>query len=503
MSYNITPTGEATGAIYFDHLSPIKVFGTDKIRDTFGETTLQQAVNARFAPGVVDVVLTPDAHVGFGAPIGCIMASPTHIYPGPAGVDISCSMSLLQLDLPEDAIADKRLRRAIINAICARIPNGYGKGRAGKKPDFPVENIEQAMTQGATEATCQIFNVPVEWIQRCEEPTHVGHCTNGEILAERLEQIKFDITHGKGSFRHYAQKLTQIGSYGGGNHFGECEIVRLSEYDKNIVKDESRLNVAKTFGLIDGNVAFLSHCGSRGLGNALAKRQFKLLQEKFKLWNIPLPGEDPELVYAPLDTPEANDYIDDMALAANFATMNHLIINALVLEAFQEVIPGITGRLVYHISHNIARREIVNNRPMWIHRKGATRAYPAGHFALAKTPFADTGHPILLPGNPTQGSSVMVGLEGASSSLYSVNHGAGRAMGRRVANQTLDQQVVDQEFNDADILTNCRFYPKDEAPAAYKDFNEVLHSVEVAGLAREVARLQARFVIKDSSAPDD
>jgi tRNA-splicing ligase RtcB len=180
-----------------------------------------------------------------------------------------------------------------------------------------------------------------------------------------------------------------------------------------------------------------------------------------------------------------------------------MLINALVLEAFQEVLPGTTGRLVYFISHNIARKEVVDGKMSWVHRKGATRAIPGGHFALKETPFAETGHPILLPGNPRDGSAVMVADEGASASCYSVNHGAGRVLGRRQAHRTLDQQTVDAEFDREDILTNCRKYPKDEAPAAYKNFDEVLRSVKSAGLASEVARLKARFVIKDSSKADD
>jgi tRNA-splicing ligase RtcB len=227
------------------------------------------------------------------------------------------------------------------------------------------------------------------------------------------------------------------------------------------------------------------------------------LQAKFALWGIPLPAGDRELVYAPLETEEANDYLDDMALGANFATVNHLLINALVLEAFQEVLPGTTGSLVYFISHNIARKEIVDNRPSWVHRKGATRAIPAGHFSLRDTPFASTGHPILLPGNPRDGSAVMVADAGAEKSCYSVNHGAGRCLGRKNAIRTLDQATIDQELDQHDILSNCRQYPKDEAPAAYKDFEEVLRSVKQAELASEVARLKARFVIKDGSAADD
>jgi tRNA-splicing ligase RtcB len=138
-----------------------------------------------------------------------------------------------------------------------------------------------------------------------------------------------------------------------------------------------------------------------------------------------------------------------------------------------------------------------------VHRKGATRAFPAKHHALAGTLYENTGHPILLPGNPQAGSCVMVADEGAAASCYSVNHGAGRAMGRKDAARRLVQSEVDAAMDSCDILSNCRRYPIDEAPAAYKDFEEVLRSVKSAGLASEVARLRARFVIKDASAADD
>ncbi len=392
-------TDEALGFLPLpgDAGKPITVVGTDAIRDNFDEMCLQQALNSRMAPGVTDVILNPDGHAGYGAPVGCVMVSPTHIYPGPVGVDIKCSMSLLQLDIPEDAIADK-----------------------------------------------------------------VG----------------------------------QLGSYGGGNHFGECEITRVNDRP-------SMQATADSFGLKDGHVSFLSHCGSRGFGNLLAMAQFKDLERKFEKWSTPYPSGDKKLVYAPLGTPEADAYLDDMALGANFATVNHLLINALVLEAFQEILPGGKGRLVYFISHNIAREEIIDGRKNWVHRKGATRAIPGGHFSLAGTPFAETGHPILLPGNPRDGSVVMVAKAGAERSAWSVNHGAGRQMGRKHAARTLDQKSVDADFDAHDILSNCRKYPIDEAPDAYKNFPEVLRSVESAGLAETVAKLQARFVIKDEAAADD
>jgi tRNA-splicing ligase RtcB len=189
-------------------------------------------------------------------------------------------------------------------------------------------------------------------------------------------------------------------------------------------------------------------------------------------------------------------YLNDMYLGANFATVNHLLINALVLEAFQEVIPGVCGDLVYFISHNIIRNEIVDGKPCWVHRKGATRAFPAGHHELKRTKYFETGHPILLPGNPVSGSVVMVAAPGAVKTCYSINHGAGRRLGRRAATRSLNQAEVDSEFDDGDILTNCRNYPLDEAPAAYKNFDDVTDSVERAGLATVVASLKARFVIK-------
>ena len=486
-------TGEATAILPTGTTSPIKVIGTEAIRETFDDLCLQQALNSRQAPGVTDLVLNPDAHCGYGAPVGSVMVSPTHIYPGPVGVDIKCSMSLLQLDLPQDAVEDRKTRRELISAICQRTPTGAGKGQRSVKKSRSVNRTlgKQLVVEGASANVCQRLGIPTEWADRCEDSFHVGHDDTEGALGNRLERLLQ-----QRNMSNFSDKMAQLGSYGGGNHFGECEVVEVGDGDR-------ARSVAEAFGLQDGKVAFLSHCGSRGFGHNLAAGQFNALQTKFEKWNIPLPAGDRQLVYAPLGTSEADDYLNDMALGANFATVNHLLINALVLEAFQEVIPGTTGSLVYFISHNIARKEILDDRPTWVHRKGATRAMPAGHHALRETPFAETGHPILLPGNPRDGSAVMVADEGAEKSCFSVNHGAGRVLGRKNAKRTLDQETIDQELEDHDILSNCRFYPKDEAPAAYKDFDEVLHSVKSAGLASEVARLKARFVIKDASKADD
>ena len=493
-SPRFVPTGEATAImpVLNGKLTPITVIGTKVIRDALDDLCIKQAINARCAPGVTNVILNPDAHGGYGAPIGCVMVSPTHIYPGPVGVDIKCSMSLLQLDLPENAVKDKKTRRALIEAILERTPTGAGNRKAPKGRHIDFDLGRRAVTQGASQAVLRELGIPVEWATRCEDSFHVGHDGSADALSSRLNRFT---TTGNGS-EIFRVKAAQLGSYGGGNHFGECEIVHIDES----LHAKSAANV---FGLRDKHVAFLSHCGSRGWGSLLAEGQFKVMQKKFADWGIPLPGNDRHMVHAPLGSPEANAYIDDMSMGANFATVNHMLINALVLEAFQEVIPGAKGNLVYFISHNIARQEVVNNTKAWVHRKGATRAFPAQHHALKDTPFYDTGHPILLPGNPQDGSAVMVAEPGASLSCYSVNHGAGRRMSRTAAIKSFDQAFIDKSFTDADILTNCRNYPMDEAPRAYKDFEEVLSSVKLAGLASEVARLKAKFVIKDGDKADD
>jgi tRNA-splicing ligase RtcB len=514
---HLIPTGEATALLPVagGRLPPVRVIGTAAIRAGLDEVCLQQAVNARSAPGVADLFLNPDAHRGYGAPIGCVLASPDHIYPGPVGVDIKCSMSLLQLDLPAGEVDGRAVRRALIHEIAQRVPTGAGKGqRSVRKSRRVAEDLGEAVvTAGATAQVCSALGIPEEWPARCEDWRHAGHDGTADALSSRLTELRAG-----GRFGQFADKIGQLGSYGGGNHFGECEVVRVGtgapgglgsdgggglDKDGVVERGERAERAATVFGLRDGHVAFLSHCGSRGFGHDLAQRQFKELRAHFEHWHLPLPAGDPHLVYAPLGTPEADRYLDDMAMGANFATVNHLLINALVLEAFAAVFPGVTGRLVYFISHNIARREQWHGQPMWVHRKGATRAFPAGHPELAATPFAATGHPILLPGNPVAGSVVMVADPGAALACYSVNHGAGRAMGRQQAIRQLDQDAIDRSFEECDILSNTKVYPRDEAPAAYKDFEEVLSSVKLAGLASEVARLKARFVIKDGAPADD
>lgn len=488
-SPNISITGEATGQIDLgpDHC-PIEVIGNESIRGSFGDSCIYQAMAAARSPGVSRFVLNPDAHWGYGVPIGSVLVSPTHIYPSPVGVDIKCSMSLLQTDVPEDAIADPRVRRQLIREIESRLANGR---KPARDQGVTEESGFDAAVHGGSKKVVKHFGIPQAWLERCETAKHSVLNDAQDSLAIRMEKLIREkvITDFQG-------KCRQLGSYGGGNHFGECEVVR-------VVDSETARKTAASFGLRDGCVGFLSHCGSRGLGYALATNQFYQLKTAFKKKGLAYPNGDAQLVYAEYGSPEATEYLTDMSLGANFATVNHLLINSIVLQAFQKVLPGARGELVYFISHNIANREELDGQYVWVHRKGATRALPSGHANLFGTPFEETGHPILLPGNPRDGSSIMVALPGASRTAFSINHGAGRCMSRTEAKKKLNAAAVQKSLDDFDVLSNSRHYPVDEAPDAYKNFADVLQSVEQAGLAQEVAKLQARFVIKEGGSGAD
>jgi len=488
-SPNISITGEATGQIDLgpDHC-PIEVIGNESIRGSFGDSCIYQAMAAARSPGVSRFVLNPDAHWGYGVPIGSVLVSPTHIYPSPVGVDIKCSMSLLQTDVPEDAIIDPRVRRQLIREIESRLANGR---KPARDQGVTEESGFDAAVHGGSKKVVKHFGIPQAWLERCETAKHSVLNDAQDSLAIRMEKLIREkvITDFQG-------KCRQLGSYGGGNHFGECEVVR-------VVDSETARKTAASFGLRNGCVGFLSHCGSRGLGYALATNQFYQLKTAFKKKGLAYPNGDAQLVYAEYGSPEATEYLTDMSLGANFATVNHLLINSIVLQAFQKVLPGARGELVYFISHNIANREELDGQYVWVHRKGATRALPSGHANLVGTPFEETGHPILLPGNPRDGSSIMVALPGASRTAFSINHGAGRCMSRTEAKKKLNAAAVQKSLDDFDVLSNSRHYPVDEAPDAYKNFADVLQSVEQAGLAQEVAKLQARFVIKEGGSGAD
>ena len=205
---------------------------------------------------MTQLVLNPDPRAEYGALIGCVLVSPTHIYPGPVGVDIKCSMSLLQMNVAADAIADVRTRRAIINAILERVPTGAGKGAAVGEKVAACEcrpTGRQIAVEGASPEVCVQLGIPEAWAARCEDAFHVGHDGSRDALALRIDKL---LAAGN-VLTNFEEKVGQLGSYGGGNHFGEAEVVQVRESGRILQRCLDRQ---------DGKVAFLSHCGSRGLG---------------------------------------------------------------------------------------------------------------------------------------------------------------------------------------------------------------------------------------------
>src|SRR5262245_43656290 len=210
MNAVIQATGEATAVLPVANTEgkPITVIGTPAIRETFDDKCIEQAINSRSAPGVTDLVLNPDAHCGYGAPVGCVLVSPTHIYPGPVGVDIKCSMSLLQLNVPQEAIADRAVRRALIDAIIARTPTGAGRGQRSAPKSRPVNGYvgRRVAVEGATKGVCEALGIPANWAARCEDSFHVGHDGTSESLAERLDRLI-----ASGQFPNFEDKIAQLG----------------------------------------------------------------------------------------------------------------------------------------------------------------------------------------------------------------------------------------------------------------------------------------------------
>ncbi len=442
----------------------IDIFATEKIVKDFSDKTIQQAINTALTEGVSKINLNADAHEGYGCPIGSMVATKDSIMLGPVGYDISCSVSYLQTDLKPELLKDKSTRRDLIDKICEYVPYGVGKMRTKKQLKINKDEYLSILNKGTTDhELMKNLDIPIEWLNKLER-THLP--ADASLLSEQA------IKRGEG----------QIGSLGSGNHFLEAQNVKI--LDKQL---------ASSWGISEG-VGFLTHCGSRGLGHQIATEYFKKLWDYFSVNNLPF--ADRELVWAKIDSQIGQDYLLSMGCAANFAIVNHLALNKAIKSAIERLYPKAKVNFVYLISHNLAQLEEINGEKYYIHRKGATRAFPAGRPDLKSTKFYDTGHPVIIPGSSISGSSIMVGLESSKNNYYTVPHGAGRCMGRNEAKRKLLQSYVNKKMEEADVLTNMRNYPVDEFTEAYKDYDEVINSVCKAGLAREVAQLKPIFVIK-------
>lgn len=414
---------------------PVHAFLNDALYDASEEESWKQAVDAAKMPGVTKVVLTPDLHTGFGVPIGCVILTDETILPTAAGYDIGCGMVQLRTNIDADKVADKVKRRQWIDLVTKKIGIGVGQS-SNLKTGVPFNDVvrygAQALGRGGCDLTERSF-IPVPDKLPCNPPDRA------------------------------TAKADQLGSLGGGNHFCEMQV-------------EEGTN----------KVWVMIHTGSRGYGWNIADNFFRLGATA-----LGLPMNQREMSWFKRDSELGKQYWALHNMAANFAIGNRVMISKAVCDALMDVFGG-EAHLFYEISHNLIQEE----GGVLVHRKGATRAFPAGHPNLVGTKWEASGHPILIPGSMATGSAILYAQPGAVESAFSVNHGSGRLMSRGQAKRTLDQTTIDNEMNAADILLNTRNTPIDESGPCYKDLNTVLDTIVEAGLATVAHRLRPVACIK-------
>ncbi len=436
------------------------------------DLSVEQAMNVAFLPGIVGRSLAmPDIHQGYGFPIGGVAATDCRsgvVSPGGVGFDINCGVRLLASTLDRDEVTPKL--RELVNQLFRDVPAGTGSH--GPIPCSFAE-LNEVLERGAAWLVERGFGEPAD-VEFCEESGAMAGADPAQV-SDRAKQ----------------RGRTQLGTLGSGNHFLEVQ------YVEKILEPE----IAERFGLRLNQVVVLIHCGSRGLGHQVCTDFLKVMNEAMRRYSIELP--DRQLACVPLHSVEAKNYLGAMAAAANFAWANRQAITHFTRGAFRKVLgEGAQLRLVYDVSHNIAKRERYRidgeEREVLVHRKGATRSFPAGAPGLPSA-YQDVGQPVLIPGSMGTASYVLVGTDRAMEETFgTVCHGAGRAMSRTAAKRGRDARVETKKLEDQGIIlrSETRDGILEEVPEAYKDIDAVVDVVHNAGLARKVARLRPIGVIK-------
>ncbi|MGQ9598222.1 MAG: RtcB family protein [Anaerolineae bacterium] len=456
---------------------PARIYASEELLElAFRDRTLEQLVNTAAMPGVVKWVLVmPDAHQGYGPPIGGVV--PTRypdgvISPGAVGYDINCGVRLMASELIAKEVKDSI--NDLISALFHNIPSGVGEGGGTRK--LSGREMDEVLTQGAAWAVKEGYGRP-EDLERLEEGGAMPGADPSAVSARAKQR-----------------GANQLGSLGSGNHFIEIQEV-VEVYDEQ---------VARAFGLFQGQLALQIHSGSRGLGHQVCDDYVRELQAAVRKYNIQLP--DRELVCAPLDSPEGKSYFGAMVAAANFAWANRQCMAHLARQSFQQVLAGKVKKFdlytVYDVAHNIAKIEehVVDGQKMklCIHRKGATRAFGPGHPAVTPV-YRAVGQPVLVPGDMGTASYVLVGTADAMEESFGTTcHGAGRTMSRAAAKKKIQGGTLRQELEAQGIRVRAGSMAglAEEAPEAYKDIDAVVEVVDGAGLARKVAKLRPLAVMK-------
>jgi tRNA-splicing ligase RtcB (3'-phosphate/5'-hydroxy nucleic acid ligase) len=443
---------------------PARVFADEELLASIrGDDSLVQLQNVATLPGIVDAAIAmPDIHQGYGFPVGGLAATELPdgvVSPGGVGYDINCGVRLLALPLTVDELGERRER--LVHELSRAIPAGAGR-EGGKRVD-----VDDVLRNGSrTVAERQ------EDVERTESEGRLEGA-DPSAVSERARQ------RGAG----------QLGTMGSGNHFVEVQAV-------DRVFDEA---AADAFGLGDRQVTVLIHSGSRGLGHQVCSDYVKRMDAVLGRYGIDLP--DRQLSCAPASSPEGQAYLAAMAASANFAWANRQEIANRIRASVARVLGSETAdetHQVYDVAHNVAKPEHHHGRDVLVHRKGATRAFPAGSDAIPAA-YRHVGQPVFIPGSMGTASYVLAGEPGSLQRSFGTTcHGAGRRLSRTAAKQEIDDAELRRQLEAGGIVVRSASNKglAEEAPFAYKDVEAVVDVVARAGLARRVARLVPIGVVK-------
>lgn len=449
------------------------VFADDELIEPLrGDPCLAQVANVATLPGIVGSSLgMPDIHWGYGFPIGGVAAFDVGdgvVSPGGIGFDINCGVRLLRTDL---TAADVRpVADRLADALFAAVPSGVG-AHLGRR--LARHELDAVLGHGAAWAVAEGHG-QVDDLLYTEE--------GGRMAGADPDQV---------TERARTRGANQLGTLGSGNHFLEVQVV-------DAILDREG---ASALGLSEGQVTVMIHCGSRGLGHQVCTDHVAIMDRASRRYGIVIP--DRQLACVPLGSPEAQSYLGAMTAAANFAWANRQLIGEAVRRTLAELFgPDHAVRLVYDLSHNMAKfeRHMVDGRErrVCVHRKGATRAFPAGHEAIPEA-YRATGQPVLIPGDMGRSSMVAIGLPGAMAETFgSTCHGAGRTLSRHAAMRRLrGVNLVDELAREGiTVRVERRGLLAEEASPAYKDVEAVVRVAAQAGHVRPVARMRPLIVVK-------
>jgi tRNA-splicing ligase RtcB len=440
------------------------------------DQAVEQVANAATLPGVVRwAIAMPDIHWGYGFPIGGVAAMRMDdgvISPGAVGYDINCGVRLLATRLTDEDVRPRLA--ALAERLFRNIPSGVGAHGRLRLTDAEIPDV---LRHGAAWAVRRGYG----------RSGDLGRIESGGTIPEAQPDHV--------SRKALSRGLDQLGTLGSGNHF--LEIQRVEE-----IHDP---HTARAFGLHHpGQITVLMHCGSRGLGHQVCDDYLEVCGRALPRYGITLP--DRQLACVPLASPEGGAYLGAMGAAANFAFANRQVITHWVRESFEEVLrqsaEAIGLEIVYDVAHNMAKIEehaVEGQREkVCVHRKGATRGFPAGHPDVPAE-YQDVGHPVLVPGDMGRYSYVLVGTPVAMAETFgSTPHGAGRLRSRSAAKRLLRGVDIVDELARRGILVRAasRDLLAEEASEAYKDVADVVRASDGAGLTRTVARLQPLAVVK-------